>query len=52
MKHILIVDDDRINIDCAKIALGSLYKLSTCSSGPNAMKFLETTIPDLILLDI
>ena len=52
MKHILIVDDDRINIDCAKIALGDLYKLSTCNSGPNAMKFLETTIPDLILLDI
>ena len=52
MKHILIVDDDRINLDCARIALGNLYKLSTCSSGPNAMKFLETTLPDLILLDI
>ena len=52
MKHILIIDDDRTSINCAKIALGDLYKLSTCSTGPNAIKFLETTIPDLLLLDV
>lgn len=52
MKHILIIDDDRTSIDCAKIALGDLYKLSTCSTGPNAIKFLETTLPDLLLLDV
>lgn len=52
MKHILIIDDDKISIDCARIALGDLYKLSTCSTGPNAIKFLETTIPDLLLLDV
>ncbi|MCR5249643.1 MAG: diguanylate cyclase [Lachnospiraceae bacterium] len=52
MKHVLIVDDDTVNLDCAKIVLGTQYKLSTCASGLQAMQFLSTSIPDLILLDL
>ncbi len=52
MKHILIVDDDSINVQCAKIVLANQYKLSTCASGLQCMKFLETSVPDLILLDL
>ncbi|MCR4640787.1 MAG: diguanylate cyclase [Lachnospiraceae bacterium] len=52
MKHILIVDDDKVNMECARLVLGTQYKLSSCASGLQAMQFLATSIPDLILLDI
>ena len=52
MKHILIVDDDKVNMECARLVLGTQYKLSSCASGLQAMQFLAESIPDLILLDI
>ncbi|MBR1472444.1 MAG: diguanylate cyclase [Lachnospiraceae bacterium] len=52
MKHILIVDDDRVNLDCARATLGGQYKITAVISGGQAMQFLAANLPDLILLDI
>ncbi|MBR5420104.1 MAG: diguanylate cyclase [Lachnospiraceae bacterium] len=52
MRHILIFDNDSANLECAKIVLGSQYKLSTCSSILQCMQFLQTAMPELILLDL
>ncbi len=52
MKHILIVDDNKVNLTAAKAALSDLYKITAVTSGAQTLKFLEKNIPDLILLDI
>ena len=52
MKHILIIDDDKINLDCARMTLGKQYKISATISGQQALQFLAANIPDLILLDL
>lgn len=52
MKSILIVDDDSINCLLAKHALAQNYRAITVNSGREALAFLETEIPDLILMDI
>ena len=52
MKHILIVDDDNMNCMIAKHALGSDYKVDAVCSGKDALVYLETEKPDLILMDI
>lgn len=52
MKRILIVDDDSINCVLAKHALAQNYQVSTINSGREALAFLETEMPDLILMDI
>lgn len=52
MYHILIVDDDKINLSAAKTALSGSYKITAVTSGGQAMKFLQNNICDLILLDI
>ena len=52
MKHILIIDDDRINLDCARKSLTRQYKITATISGRQALQFLETNSPDLILLDL
>ena len=51
-KHILMVDDVTTNLRCASEVLSDKYKVSMVKSGAQALKFLEKTIPDLILLDI
>lgn len=51
-KHILMVDDVTTNLRCASEVLRDNYKISMVKSGTQALKFLETVIPDLILLDI
>lgn len=52
-KHILLVDDVERNIYALKNYLESNgYKVSTTSNGEEAMRFLEHTRPDLILLDM
>ena len=51
-KHILMVDDVTTNLRCASEVLRDNYKISMVKSGAQALKFLETVIPDLILLDI
>ena len=52
MKHILIVDDNKMNLVSAKNALAEDYKVTAVTSGMQALKFLENNLPDLILLDI
>lgn len=52
MKHILIVDDNKMNLVSAKNALAEDYKVTAVTSGAQALKFLENNLPDLILLDI
>ncbi len=52
MKKILIVDDDSINCLLAKHALAQDYQTNTVNSGKEALAYLETEMPDLILMDI
>ncbi|MBP3295263.1 MAG: response regulator [Lachnospiraceae bacterium] len=52
MKHIVIVDDDRINLDCASMALGDKYKITTLGSGKQAVQTIPNDVPDLLLLDV
>ncbi len=52
MKHILIVDDNKTSLSTAKAALNDLYKITAITSGAQALKFLEKSRCDIILLDI
>ena len=52
MKHILVVDDDMMNLVLVKHALSGIYKLTCVTSGQEAIAALEEKIPDLVLLDI
>lgn len=52
MKHILVVDDDSMNCVLAKRALSDPYRVTTASSGKEALERLEEEVPDLILMDI
>ncbi len=52
MKHILLVDDVLTNLKCEEFILHNKYKLTMARSGEEALRYLETTIPDLVLLDI
>ena len=50
--RILIVDDVSANVDVLVGALKGEYKLSVAMNGESALRFVERTPPDLILLDI
>jgi diguanylate cyclase (GGDEF)-like protein len=50
--HILIVDDERININILNTLLKTDYKLMAATSGEQAIKAAISGQPDLILLDI
>ncbi len=49
---ILVVDDQPINLKVIASVLSQEYSLSVATSGLNALKMLEKSIPSLILLDI
>ncbi len=49
---ILIVDDTKTNVDVLVQALKSEYKLGVALNGKDAIRFVNTHAPDLILLDI
>ncbi len=49
---VLLVDDTKSNINFLLQALKNDYKLSVALSGERALKFVQSTPPDLILLDI
>ena len=51
MKHILLVDDVSTNLKCEELILHNKYKVTMVKSGEEALRCLETMIPDLILLD-
>ena len=50
--HVLIVDDDRTLLTILSNLLGTDYAVSTVTSGTEALRLLETTVVDLVLLDI
>lgn len=49
---VLIVDDDKINIDILAAALKDIYALGVATSGARVLQYVERALPDLILLDI
>ncbi len=49
---ILIVDDERLNIDILGNELHGTYRILTAESGPQALKMLGENVVDLIILDI
>ena len=50
-KHILVVDDDFRMLKLIKRYLDDTYDIATAINGKVALKFLETKITNLILLD-
>ncbi|MBQ7545090.1 MAG: response regulator [Synergistaceae bacterium] len=50
-KTLLLVDDDAVMIRTLREGLSTSYKVLPANSGTNALKILERTKPDLILLD-
>ena len=52
MKHILLVDDDSMNLLLEKHALKNDYQVSMAQSGVEALAFLKKETPDLVLLDV
>ena len=52
MSIILIVDDDTTSLRLAKGILDQEYRVATVNSGAMVFKYLQSNMPDLILLDI
>jgi putative two-component system response regulator len=52
MKTIFVVDDNPINLETAKQALGGSYQVLTIPCAKEMFSLLSKTTPDLILLDI
>ena len=53
MKTILIVEDHELNLKLMQEVLrGQGYQTLSARSGEECMAFLETVVPDLILMDI
>lgn len=50
--HILMVDDDAMNLAIGERMLAGRFQLTCAKSGAEALKLLEEITPDLILLDI
>ncbi len=50
--RILIVDDVKANVDVLVHALRDEYKLAVALDGESALRSVEKTVPDLVLLDI
>lgn len=51
-RHIVIVDDEPVNLEIAENALGGTYKLTKLISGEQLLRFLTRITPDMILLDV
>lgn len=52
MKHILVVDDVSTNLKCIGMILKNQYQVTMLKSGEEAVNYLNSQLPDLILLDI
>lgn len=50
--HILVVDDDAMNLRIAEKMLMENFMVSSVDSGEKALAFLRSNVPDLILLDL
>lgn len=51
-RHIVVVDDEPVNLDIAEHALNDTYKLTKLISGEQLLRFLDRVQPDMILLDV
>lgn len=51
LKHILIVDDSAVTLRSVKSLLDKKYRVSVATSGEMAIKSMQRTLPDLVLLD-
>lgn len=51
-KHIVVVDDNPVNLDLAETVLREEFKVTKLISGEQLLKFLNRVRPDMILLDI
>lgn len=51
-KHIVVVDDEPVNLELAERALGGKYRLTKLISGAQLLTFLTRVKPDMILLDV
>ena len=51
MKRVLVVDDSPVLLRSMKALLEERYKVIIATSGEQALKFVPTKKPDLILLD-
>lgn len=49
---ILVIDDDTLNLKTAQKILDEFFHVTCMESGKKALSYLETHLPDLILLDI
>ena len=52
MKTILVVDDDKMNLNNALKILSPTYKVVPVPGGKVALNYLQKGKPDLILLDV
>lgn len=52
LPHILVVDDDVMNLRIAEKMLKGQFQAECVDSGEKALDFLENRIPDLLLLDL
>jgi len=52
MNSILIVDDERVNLDILNKMLNPYYTVYITKSGATAIKIANELLPDIILLDI
>ncbi len=50
-KHILIVDDSAVTLRSVKSLLDKKYRVSVATSGEMAIKTMQRTLPDMVLLD-
>ena len=50
-KHILIVDDSAVTLRSVKSLLDKKYRISVATSGEMAIKTMQRSLPDLVLLD-
>lgn len=51
-KHIVVVDDNPVNLELADTVLQEEFKVTKLISGEQLLKFLTRIIPDMILLDV
>jgi len=52
MKHILVTDDEPLNLELMEEVLEDDYKVDCVASGPECLEFLKTNKPDILLLDV
>lgn len=52
MKRILIIDDDRVSLLIGRRFLSQQYAVDIVYSGTEALDYLSTVTPDLIMLDV